>query len=72
MTPAAGTTDGAGRAWAVPSAPRSLAAADAADLSGRAQAALARQRHELATSINAALGYIPLPLRFGVRKVLGL
>ncbi len=56
----------------VPKPPRSLGDAHAADLDARAEAALARQRRALAASINSALGYIPLPLRFGVRKVFGL
>ena len=55
-----------------PKPPPALGDASAADLSKRSEAALARQRRELARSIDAALGYIPLPLRFGVRKVLGL
>jgi hypothetical protein len=72
MTRAAGTTKGTGRARGAPSAPHGLGARDAADLNARADQALARQRRELAASIDTALSYIPLPLRFGVRKVLGL
>jgi hypothetical protein len=56
----------------VPQPPRSLGDAEAAELSERAEAALARQRRELATSIEAALRHIPVPLRIGVHKVLGL
>jgi hypothetical protein len=56
----------------VPEPPASLGEADAADLSKRARAALAGQRRELETSLDAALGYIPFPLRVAVRRVLGL
>jgi hypothetical protein len=56
----------------LPTPPRSLRDEDAADLSARAEAALARQRRALAESVDSALGLIPLPLRIPVRKVLGL
>lgn len=55
----------------LPKPPR-LSEDDAADLHARTEAALSRQRRELARSIEAALGIIPLPLRIPVRRVLGL
>jgi hypothetical protein len=59
-------------AYRVPDAPRSLARKDAEQLSAHTEAALRRQRRALAASIDSALGFIPLPLRIPVRKVLGL
>ena len=56
----------------IPKPPRSLGESDAADLTARTEAALRLQRRALAASIDNALGYIPLPLRIPVRKVLGL
>ncbi len=58
-------------ARAVPGPPGSLDPDAAARLSAHTEAALRRQRRELAASIDKALGYIPLPLRIPVRKVLG-
>ena len=59
-------------AYSVPDPPRSLDDKAAAQLKTHTEAALRRQRHALAASIDAALGFIPLPLRIPVRKVLGL
>jgi len=56
----------------LPDPPRSLGSDQAAELSGHAEAALRRQRRELAQSLEAALGHIPWPLRGAVRRVLGL
>jgi hypothetical protein len=56
----------------LPDPPPSLDARAAKQLSAHTEAALRRQRHALAASIDAALGVVPLPLRIPVRKVLGL
>jgi len=56
----------------LPDPPRSLGGDQAAELSGHAEAALHRQRDELAQALEAALGHVPWPLRGAVRRVLGL
>jgi hypothetical protein len=56
----------------LPDPPRALASKQAAELSSHAEAALRRQRRELAQSLKAALDHIPWPLRGAVRRVLGL
>jgi len=56
----------------IPDPPSSLEAKHAQELSALTEAALSRQRRELARSLEAALGHIPRPLRGAVRRVLGL
>jgi hypothetical protein len=56
----------------IPDPPSSLEAKHAQELSALTEAALSRQRCELARSLEAALGHIPRPLRGAVRRVLGL
>ena len=56
----------------LPDPPRSLDSEHAAELGAHTEAALTRQRRELAESIYKALKHIRLPLRAAVRRVLGL
>jgi hypothetical protein len=56
----------------LPDPPRSLDSAHAAGLGAHTEAALQRQRRELAASLDKAFKHIPLPLRGAVRRVLGL
>ena len=56
----------------IPDPPSSLESKHAQELSALTEAALRRQRRELAESLEAALDRIPRPLRGGVRRVLGL
>lgn len=56
----------------LPDPPGALDSEHAAELSARTEAALRRQRRELAESLRKALDHVPLPLRGAVRRVLGL
>jgi hypothetical protein len=56
----------------LPDPPGSLSAARAAELSAQTEAALRRQRRELAVSLKRALEHIPRPLRGPVRRLVGL
>jgi hypothetical protein len=56
----------------IPNPPSSLDREHAQALSALTEAALRRQRRELAESLDAALDHIPRPLRGAVRRVLGL
>jgi len=55
----------------LPDPPRSLGRERAAELSAHTEAALRRQRRELAESLEAALDHIPRLLRGAVRRVMG-
>jgi hypothetical protein len=56
----------------LPEPPASLDDGHAAQLSAQTEAALARQRRELAAALERALEHIPRPLRGAVRRVVGL
>jgi hypothetical protein len=55
----------------LPDPPASLDSECAAELAAHAEAALRRQRRELAASIEEAFKHIPWPLRGAVRRALG-
>jgi hypothetical protein len=55
----------------LPDPPASLDGERAAELTAHAEAALRRQRRELAASIDKVFEHIPWPLRGAVRRVLG-
>ena len=59
------------RSERLPDPPASLGAVRAAELTACTQAALERQRRELAQSIDRAFEHVPAPFRGAVRRVLG-
>jgi hypothetical protein len=56
----------------LPDPPPSLDAKRASQLGAETEAALRRQRRELADALERALNHIPRPLRGTVRRVMGL
>ena len=54
----------------LPDPPASLPGARAAELTACTQAALERQRRELAQSVDRAFEHVPAPLRGAVRRIL--
>jgi hypothetical protein len=56
----------------LPDPPPSLDAKLASELGAETEAALRRQRRELAEALERALGHIPRPLRGAVRRMVGL
>lgn len=59
-----------GPADRLPDPPASLERERAAELSAQTEAALLRQRRELAAAIDRAFEHVPAPLRGAVRRVL--